>query len=67
MPYKYVSVEGPVEIDPLGDDAHAAVEPMAIRYLGDDLGTAYAAGNIADDEIRIRLRPERWLSVDYSR
>ena len=67
LPYKYVSVEGAIEIDPLGDDAHAAVEPMAIRYLGDDLGKAYAAGNIADDEIRIRLRPERWLSVDYSR
>ena len=67
LPYKYVSVEGPIEIDVLGDDAHAAVEPMAIRYLGEDLGTAYAEGNIAADEIRLRLQPERWFSVDYSR
>ena len=67
LPYKYVSVEGPIEIEPLGAAAHAAVEPMAVRYLGEDLGTAYAEGNIAADEIRIRLRPERWFSVDYSR
>jgi len=67
LPYKYVTVEGPIEIDVLGDDAHAAVEPMAIRYLGDEMGRGYAAGSIADDEIRIRLRPERWLSVDYAK
>ena len=67
LPYKYVSVEGSIAIDTLGDDAHAAVEPMAIRYLGEDLGKAYAEGNVAADEIRIRLRPERWFSVDYSR
>lgn len=67
LPYKYVSVEGPIEIDVLGEDAHDAVEPMAIRYLGEDLGRAYAEGNVAADEIRIRLRPQRWFSVDYSR
>ncbi len=67
LPYKYVTVEGPIEIDVLGDDAHAAVEPMAIRYLGEEMGRGYAAGSIADDEIRIRLRPERWFSVDYAK
>jgi PPOX class probable F420-dependent enzyme len=67
LPYKYVTVEGPIEIDTLGDDAHAAVEPMAIRYLGEEMGRGYAAGSIADDEIRIRLRPERWFSVDYAK
>ncbi|MGA7757644.1 MAG: pyridoxamine 5'-phosphate oxidase family protein [Ilumatobacteraceae bacterium] len=67
LPYKYVSVEGPVEIDELGADVHAAVEPMAIRYLGEEMGRGYAAGSIADDEIRIRIRPERWFSVDYAK
>ena len=67
LPYKYVTVEGPIEIDTLGDDAHAAVEPMAIRYLGEEMGRGYATGAIATDEIRVRLRPERWFSVDYSK
>lgn len=67
LPYKYVSVEGAIEIDELGADAHAAVEPMAIRYLGDEMGRAYASGSVASDEIRIRIRPERWFSVDYSK
>jgi PPOX class probable F420-dependent enzyme len=67
LPYRYVTVEGTIEIDELGDDAHGAVEPMAIRYLGDELGRGYAAGGTATDEIRIRLRPERWFSVDYAK
>ena len=67
LPYKYVTVEGPIEIDALGADAHDAVVPMAIRYLGDDMGRAYAAGSDTADEIRIRIRPERWFSVDYAK
>jgi PPOX class probable F420-dependent enzyme len=67
LPYKYVTVEGSVEIDELGDDAKAAVLPMAIRYLGEEMGRGYAAGDTAADEIRIRIRPERWFSVDYAK
>lgn len=67
LPYRYVAVEGPIEIDQLGDDAHSAVEPMAIRYLGEEMGRRYAAGAIADDEVRLRLRPQRWYSVDYAK
>lgn len=67
LPYKYVTVEGAIEIDELVPDLiRGAVEPMAIRYLGEELGRAYASGETASDEIRIRLRPERWFSVDYS-
>ena len=40
LPYKYVTVEGPIEIDELGSDSKAAVEPMAIRYLGEEMGAA---------------------------
>lgn len=67
LPYKYVTVEGPVEIEHLGDRARDAVEPMATRYLGEEMGRTYAAGSISADEIRIRLRPERWFSVDYAK
>jgi PPOX class probable F420-dependent enzyme len=67
LPYKYVSVEGSIEIDTLETDAHAATEPMAIRYLGDEMGRGYAAGNVGTDEIRIRIRPNRWFSVDYAK
>lgn len=66
LPYKYVSVEGPLEIDEL-DDAKTAVEPMAIRYLGDELGKGYTAASSGAGQIRIRLRPERWFSVDYGK
>jgi len=67
LPYKYVTVEGAVEIDELGGDARAAVEPMAVRYLGEKLGAGYAAASSGVDEIRIRIRPERWFSVDYAK
>lgn len=67
LPYKYVSVEGPASVTELGDDAHAAVETMAIRYLGEELGRAYAADGVADDEVRITITPERWRTVDYGR
>ena len=63
-----VEIAGPVEIVELDAAAsRAAVEPMAIRYLGEEMGRGYAGGAIAEDEIRIRLRPERWFSVDYSK
>jgi len=67
LPYKYVSVEGAVTIDELGADSHGAVESMAIRYLGDEIGRAYAANSVVPDEIRIRITPERWFSVDYAK
>ncbi|MGB0112249.1 MAG: pyridoxamine 5'-phosphate oxidase family protein [Ilumatobacteraceae bacterium] len=67
LPYKYVSVEGPVVIDELGADSHDAVEPMAIRYLGEEMGKGYAAASTATDEIRIRIQPTRWFSVDYGK
>jgi PPOX class probable F420-dependent enzyme len=63
-PYRYVSVEGPViAIDPLADE----LLPMAIRYLGDEQGRAYVASGGADDNVVVRMEPERWLAVDYGK
>jgi hypothetical protein len=68
LPYKYVSVEGPVEIVELDDAAsRAATEPMAIRYLGEEMGRGYASSSVGPDDILIRLSPQRWFSVDYAK
>jgi nitroimidazol reductase NimA-like FMN-containing flavoprotein (pyridoxamine 5'-phosphate oxidase superfamily) len=67
-PYRYVTVEGPVvavedEVDPEERKA------IAYRYLGQELGDAYLSATEADvaGSIVIRMRPERWLSVDYGK
>lgn len=65
LPYKYVSVEGPVSIESLATDAQPEVERMAVRYLGDQMGRQYANADIADDEIKVTISPERWFTVDY--
>lgn len=68
LPYKYVSVEGSVSIEDLDAEAsRAATEPMAIRYLGEEMGRGYAASSVGPDDILIRLRPDRWFSVDYAK
>jgi len=69
-PYKYVSVEGPiVAIEP--SDVERDERPMAHRYLGQADGDRYIESAIADrepdDMILVRMRPERWLTVDYSK
>jgi PPOX class probable F420-dependent enzyme len=67
LPYQYVTVEGPIEVESLGADAPAVTESMAVRYLGEDMGRAYAASSAGSDDIRLRLRPQRWFSVDYGK
>jgi nitroimidazol reductase NimA-like FMN-containing flavoprotein (pyridoxamine 5'-phosphate oxidase superfamily) len=65
-PYQYVSVEGPVV------SVDATVEPaerreVAYRYLGREFGDLYLAATEADaaENLAVRMRPERWLTVDY--
>jgi len=63
-PYQYVSIEGPVvAIAPALVDAH--LRPMARRYLGVAQGDRYAANSTDGESALVRVRPERWLSVDY--
>ena len=67
-PYRYVSVEGPVTaIAPSPGDAEE--RQLAHRYLGPELGDGYVASTAARREtepnVLVRIRPERWLSVDY--
>jgi nitroimidazol reductase NimA-like FMN-containing flavoprotein (pyridoxamine 5'-phosphate oxidase superfamily) len=66
-PYKYVTVEGPVvAIEPVDE---AEIRLIARRYLGDEAGDAWVASTASArrSEVTIRVRPERWLSADFSR
>ncbi len=69
-PYKYVSIEGPVShIGP--SDRLNDLQPMAQRYLGErggkDYATALAERYAQGNAIKIEIRPERWLTVDYEK
>ena len=64
-PYVYVSVEGPVTaIEPTDADTLLA---MAVRYLGEEQGRAYAASSPLEGQVTVKINPERWLAVDYSK
>jgi hypothetical protein len=66
LPYKYVSVEGPVEI--VETNVAEEQRAIAVRYLGEKLGARYLASKAFDlsDEVLLLLHPERWWSVDFS-
>ncbi len=69
-PYRYVSVEGPiVTVEPV--DLERDARPIARRYLGAEAGDAYVAGTAesiaSGQDIVFRMRPERWLTADYSK
>ena len=69
-PYSYVSVEGPVS-NIVPSDLLADLQPMAQRYLGERGGKDYAAGLTESyakgNAIKVFIRPERWLTVDYAK
>jgi nitroimidazol reductase NimA-like FMN-containing flavoprotein (pyridoxamine 5'-phosphate oxidase superfamily) len=63
-PYRYVSVEGPI----VALDTEAGeLLPMAVRYLGAELGAEYAKDSASADDLVVRVRPERWFAVDYGK
>jgi nitroimidazol reductase NimA-like FMN-containing flavoprotein (pyridoxamine 5'-phosphate oxidase superfamily) len=69
-PYKYVSIEGPVvAMEP--SDQERDLRPLAHRYLGPELGERYLDATGGEEarggSVRIRMKPERWLTVDYAK
>jgi nitroimidazol reductase NimA-like FMN-containing flavoprotein (pyridoxamine 5'-phosphate oxidase superfamily) len=64
MPYRYVSVEGPV-VEERVAELERDLRPMARRYFGVELGDAYAESNEGGNVYV--MRPERWLTVDYGK
>ncbi|MFN2135385.1 MAG: pyridoxamine 5'-phosphate oxidase family protein [Candidatus Promineifilaceae bacterium] len=68
-PYKYVSVEGPVAMEPI--QLERDLRPLVYRYLGPEEGDAYLddlGGDTAGTgDLLIRVTPERWLSLDFAK
>ena len=66
LPYKYVSVEGPIEL--VDTDVRTEQRVIAHRYMGEQLGEQYLKSKAFDlsDEVLLLLHPERWWSVDFS-
>ena len=69
-PYKYVSVEGAI-VSTEAADIERDLRPLARRYLGKELGDRYVEETrnfpTHSDNVLIRMRPERWLTTDYSK
>lgn len=68
-PYAYVVIEGPVSIEEI--DFERDSRAIAVRYLGEKGGNAYLRGQTPEtarrDSILVRIRPERWHTVDYGK
>ena len=63
MPYSYVSVEGVAE---LRAPKEGEMLNMAIRYLGESQGKAYASQSSGENHVLV-MKIERWLTVDYGK
>jgi nitroimidazol reductase NimA-like FMN-containing flavoprotein (pyridoxamine 5'-phosphate oxidase superfamily) len=65
--YKYVSVEGPI-VAVEAADLERDRRPLARRYLGTELGDRYIESTRdMGGNVLVRMRPERWLTVDYGK
>ncbi|MCV7101556.1 pyridoxamine 5'-phosphate oxidase family protein [Mycobacterium palustre] len=64
-PYQYVIVEGTL-VDRTHPVPPGVMEAVAIRYLGEEGGRAFAQSMEGVDEVLYTIRPDRWLSADFS-
>jgi uncharacterized protein len=64
-PYQYVVVEGTVvqTTKPTPVDVR---EEIAIRYLGEEGGRAFVQGMDNQTTVLFTVRPDRWLTADFS-
>jgi PPOX class probable F420-dependent enzyme len=64
-PYRYVSAEG--DVTGIGPAEDAELRALAVRYLGEEAGNQFTDENLTSTSVVIRMRPQRWLSTDYSK
>jgi len=64
-PYQYVVVEGTV-VDTTRPAPADAQEAIAIRYLGEERGRAFVRSMEGVEEVLFTIRPDRWLSADFT-
>jgi uncharacterized protein len=65
LPYQYVVVEGTV-IETTAPAPVEVREAIAIRYLGEEGGRAFVRSPDEQDSVLFTIRPDRWLSADFS-
>lgn len=69
QPYAYVVVEGPFTLERPDYEEHRRA--IAHRYLGAEIGERYLAGEGGEgpmeNQVLVRIRPERWLTADYGK
>jgi PPOX class probable F420-dependent enzyme len=63
LPYFQVTVEGPAHIGGAIDNVWR--ERVAVRYLGEAAGKAYARDTMDLDSVAIMLRPLRWHTEGF--
>jgi nitroimidazol reductase NimA-like FMN-containing flavoprotein (pyridoxamine 5'-phosphate oxidase superfamily) len=70
LPYKYVTVEGPVTIAREFDRVRE-IDEVAYRYLGHEIGEMYlrsaADDYAAAENVLVSIVPERWGSADFAK
>jgi PPOX class probable F420-dependent enzyme len=64
-PYQYVVVEGTV-IDTTTPAPLEIRESIAIHYLGEEGGRAFVAGMADQPGVLFTIRPDRWITADFS-
>jgi hypothetical protein len=66
LPYKYVTAEGPVIAM---DKAPTEEQALGItgRYLPAEEASSWVRDNLGENSLLVRMRPEKWLSTDYSK
>jgi uncharacterized protein len=64
-PYQYVVVEGTV-VETTSPSPLDVREAIAIRYLGEEDGRAFVQGMESQQTVLFTIRPDRWLTADFS-
>jgi hypothetical protein len=64
-PYQYVVVEGTV-VETTKPTPVDVREAIAIRYLGEEGGRAFVRSIEGLDSVLFTVRPDRWLTADFS-
>ncbi|MGH3581368.1 MAG: pyridoxamine 5'-phosphate oxidase family protein [Mycobacterium sp.] len=64
-PYQYVVVEGSV-VETVAPAPRDVREAIAVRYLGEEGGRAFVESMKDAESVLFIVRPDRWLTADYS-
>lgn len=64
LPYRFVTVGGPVTVGPADDDTRRRI---ATRYMPAGMLDDYLATASAADMVTLRLTPATWYSNDYTK